>query len=82
MVKFMRKRKIRNKTRAPIENEQPKLVMDIIEEEYPDRYEMLKEKISQLGRMFTQDEWLSILTRSRAEHERFLPNRQDQKRAD
>lgn len=82
MVKLLRKRKKRNRSEAPTEKEEPKLVMDIIEEEYPDRYEMLKEKISQLGRMFTQDEWLSILTRSRMEHERFLPNRQDQEKVD
>ncbi|NMA70011.1 MAG: hypothetical protein GX958_11430, partial [Desulfitobacterium sp.] len=61
---------------------QPKLVLDVIEEEYPDRYEMLKEKISLLGRMFTHDEWLSILTKSRAEHERFLPNRHERGRGE
>ncbi|WP_242825455.1 hypothetical protein [Desulfitobacterium dichloroeliminans] len=56
--------------------------MDIIEEDYPEKYDTLKNKISQLGRLFTQDEWLNILMKSRAEHDPFLPKRSDWERKD
>lgn len=75
MVRYLRVKKFRKKKNAQPEVEQPKLMMDIIAEEYPEKYDTLKEKISQLGRMFTQEEWLTILMRSRAEHERFLPKK-------
>jgi len=79
-VRFLKLRKSRKKKNAEKEPEQPKLVMDIIEEDYPEKYETLKEKISQLSRMFTQEEWLMILTKSRVSHERFLPKGTDAKR--
>jgi len=45
---------------------EPKLILDIIEEEYPEKASFLKEKLSQVGKLFTNDEWISILTKSRA----------------
>ncbi|AFM00447.1 MULTISPECIES: hypothetical protein [Desulfitobacterium] len=82
MVRYLRVKKFRKKKNAQPEVEQPKLMMDIIEEEYPEKYDTLKEKISQLGRMFTQEEWLTILMRSRAEHERFLPKKTNRESKD
>ncbi|AGA69168.1 hypothetical protein Desdi_1679 [Desulfitobacterium dichloroeliminans LMG P-21439] len=83
MSRFIKLRKLpRKKNISQVEPEQPKLVMDIIEEDYPEKYDTLKNKISQLGRLFTQDEWLNILMKSRAEHDPFLPKRSDWERKD
>lgn len=82
MVRFIKIKRCPKKKQTQVESEQPKLLMDIIEEEYPEKYDTLKDKISQLGRMFTQEEWLTILMRSRAEHERFLPKKPDWERRD
>jgi hypothetical protein len=71
----LRLKKFRRKKDSQPERDEPKLMMDIIEEDYPEKYDTLKERISQLGRMFTQEEWLTILMKSRAEHERFLPKK-------
>lgn len=82
MVSFMKIKRSPKKKQTQVEFDQPKFLMDIIEEEYPEKYDTLKVKISQLGRMFTQEEWLTILMRSRAEHERFLPKKLGQERRD
>ncbi|MGE4274257.1 MAG: hypothetical protein AB7E31_15570 [Desulfitobacterium sp.] len=81
MSRFIKlKRLPLKKNKSQSETEQPKLVMDIIEEDYPEKYDTLKNKISQLGRLFTEDEWLTILMKSRAEHERFFPKHPDRQR--
>lgn len=77
MVRIIKLKGSMKKKQEEVKTEEPKLIMDVIEEDYPSRYAQLKEKFSQMGKMFTRDEWLSILTKSRASHEEYI--RKDRK---
>ena len=59
----------KKKTEEPI-SEDPKSVLDIVEEEYPGKADLLKMPFGQVGKLFTNEEWISFLTKSRASYER------------
>lgn len=46
------------------------------EEEYPSKYHRLLQNFSQLGNLFTRDDWIDILTHSRGSYEDKLRGRQ------
>lgn len=54
------------------EEAKPETVLDVIEQDYPEKYGLLRGGLCKLERMFTPEDWLNILTRSRASHEHFL----------
>jgi len=41
-------------------------LLDVVEEEYPEKVGGLFGGLSQIGKLFTVEDWLNILTRSRA----------------
>jgi uncharacterized protein YbbC (DUF1343 family) len=55
---------------------QKKSILDVIQKEYPEKYKLLLKNFSLLFKMFTRDEWLSILTKSRASFEPNKPKKQ------
>ncbi|MEL7625172.1 MAG: hypothetical protein AAGU12_16530 [Clostridiales bacterium] len=47
----------------------PKTLLDVVEEEYPEKVGGLFGGLSQIGQLFTSEDWLNILTRSRSSFE-------------
>lgn len=47
----------------------PKGVLDIIEADYPDRYSLMLEDSTRIKTLFTNEEWIDILTKSRNSYE-------------
>lgn len=43
-----------------------KTILEIIKKDYPEKYKQLRDNVSQLFKMFTREEWLTILTKSRS----------------
>ena len=50
-------------------NQDPKTLLDVVGEEYPDKVGGLFGGLSQLGKLFTMEDWINILTRSRSSYE-------------
>ena len=46
-----------------------KSLLDVVEEEYPEKVGGLFGGLSQIGKLFTVEDWLSLLTRSRSSFE-------------
>ena len=43
----------------------PKGILDVIETDYPDRYVMMLEDRTRIKTLFSNEEWIDILTKSR-----------------
>ena len=52
--------------RSREETQNAKSLLDVVEEEYPEKVGGLFGGLSQIGKLFTIDDWLNILTRSRS----------------
>ena len=52
----------RRQEKAP----ETKSLLDVVEEEYPEKVGGLFGGLSQIGKLFTVEDWLSLLTRSRS----------------
>ncbi|MDR1192936.1 MAG: hypothetical protein LBK98_02020 [Peptococcaceae bacterium] len=52
------------------QEEEPESLLDVVEGEYPERVGGLFGGLSQIGKLFTAEDWISILTRSRSAFER------------
>ena len=50
-------------------NADPKTLLDVVEEEDPEKVGGLFGGLSQLGKLFTAEDWINILTRSRSSYE-------------
>lgn len=50
----------------------PKGILDIIETEYPHRYPIMSEDHTQIKALFSELEWLDILTKSRNSYKRLV----------
>ena len=50
----------------------PMGILDVIEIYYPERFDLLADNYSNMEGLFTQEEWMDILTRSRESHESCL----------
>jgi len=60
-------RRYRKKKRSYAQDWCPQWLIDIIKEEYPDRYAKLPDN---LALMFTEQEWINILTKSRISYKK------------
>lgn len=47
----------------------PKGILDVIETDYPDRYVMMLEDRTRIKTLFSDEEWIDILTKSRNSYE-------------
>jgi len=47
----------------------PKGILDVIEADYPDRYVMISEGGTRIKALFSAEEWVDILTKSRNSYE-------------
>lgn len=47
----------------------PKGILDVIETDYPDRYVMMLEDRTRIKTLFSNEEWIDILTKSRNSYE-------------
>lgn len=47
----------------------PKGILDVIETDYPDRYVMMFEECKPVKRLFSDEEWIAILTKARNSNE-------------
>lgn len=59
----------RTKKNKYVQNLCPQLLIDIIKAEYPDRYAELPQN---LASMFTEEEWINILTKSRLSYKKLV----------
>ncbi|NLI92534.1 MAG: hypothetical protein GX434_10120 [Peptococcaceae bacterium] len=55
----------------------PQGILDIIEADYPDRYVNLSDDLETL---FSEEEWIDILTKSRLSHEQLIKLKKQGKR--
>ena len=55
----------------------PKSLLDVVEEEFPDKVGGLFGGLSRIGQMFTVEDWLKILTRSRSNYEESWKRKKD-----
>lgn len=54
----------------------PKGIIDVIETDYPDRYVMMLEDRTPAKKLFSDEEWLDILTKARKSYENHRRPRQ------
>jgi len=47
-------------------------ILDVIETDYPDRYVMMLEDRTRIKTLFSNEEWIDILTKSRNSYESHL----------
>lgn len=50
----------------------PKGILDVIEVYYPERYPLLSKGSVRTKKLFSEEEWIDILTKSRNSHEKQL----------
>lgn len=79
MDRISKSKRSEKKNHSEPNTEEPKLILDVIEEDYPEKYETLRDKISQVGKLFTNEEWISILTKSRASYDGYLSRKNNKK---
>lgn len=48
----------------------PQGILDIIEADYPAKYAVISQGHNRIKRLFSREEWIDILTKSRKSHER------------
>lgn len=67
MIDLTRQRRARKNKNA--KEFVPKGILDVIEVYYPDRYPLLSEGSIRAKKLFSEEEWIDILTKSRNSHE-------------
>lgn len=50
----------------------PQGILDIIEADYPAKYAIISQGKNRMKRLFSEEEWIDILTKSRNSHEKHL----------
>jgi len=79
MDRISKSKRSEKKKNMESNTEEPKLILDVIEEDYPEKYETIRDKISQIGKLFTNEEWISILTKSRGSYDSYLSRKNNKK---
>jgi len=79
MDRISKSKRSEKKKNMESSTEEPKLILDIVEEDYPEKYETIRDKISQIGKLFTNEEWISILTKSRGSYDSYLSRKNNKK---
>jgi hypothetical protein len=62
----------RHKANKKTGNGKPKGILDIIESDFPDRYSKIVDDYNKNKRIFTEEEWIDVLSKSRKSHEKHL----------
>ena len=47
----------------------PKGILDVVQNDYPDRYFLMSKDSNRTSKIFSREEWVDILTKSRNSHE-------------
>lgn len=71
---FAKHRKARDYKKSDM-NQFPKGILDIIEAYYPDKYVKILRNYDLLKTLFTEEEWIDILAKSRNSHESHISRR-------
>lgn len=71
---FAKHRKARDNKKND-KNPSPKGVLDIIEAYYPDRYVKILVNYDLIKTLFTEEEWIDVLAKSRNSHESHISRR-------
>jgi hypothetical protein len=50
----------------------PKSILEVIKEEYPEKYYYMLRYCANKGQLFTDEEWRNILVKSRKSYEEYL----------